>query len=63
MSNRFAEMVCPTCDISFKIKLESNQYIPDERFLFCPICGSIECKARWIDHDKTNYNGENGSNK
>jgi Zn finger protein HypA/HybF involved in hydrogenase expression len=62
MQNRFAEMECLVCGIYFKIKLESEEYIPDMKFLFCPICGSNECKALWIDHDKTNYNG-NKNNK
>jgi len=51
MQSRFAEITCPVCCIDFKIKLESDEYVPDMAYLFCPICGGIDCKARWIDHD------------
>jgi hypothetical protein len=64
MQSRFAEITCPVCCIDFKIKLESDEYVPDMTYLFCPLCGGNDCKASWIDHDKTNYNGgKNGSIK
>ena len=60
MQSRYAEISCEVCGIDFKILLESEEYIPDEKYLCCPICGGNDCKARWIDHDKTNYgNGRN----
>ena len=54
MQNRFAEIECLTCGIEYKIKMRSEEYIPDEKFLFCPICGGKECKARWIDQNGSN---------
>jgi hypothetical protein len=62
MQSRFAEISCPICCIDFKIKLESDEYIPDMSYLCCPICGSLECKANWIDHDKTHYNNNGKKN-